>query len=71
VDAFPLIKIIWWDFIASPKSELDLLRALAGDCDFATACERAMAAQPTLDLPACFHRHVSQGVLVAFHLPTD
>ncbi len=59
------------EFRPLEDGEFELLRALAGDCDFATACERAMAAQPTLDLPACFQRHVSQGVLVAFHLPTD
>ena len=56
------------EFLPLEDGEFDLLRALAGDCDFTTACERAMAAQPTLDLPACFHRHVSQGVLVAFQL---
>ncbi|MDG4594812.1 MAG: DNA-binding domain-containing protein [Candidatus Contendobacter sp.] len=57
------------EFQPLEEGEFDLLQALAGACDFTTACERAMAAQPTLDLPACFQRHVSQGVLVAFHLP--
>ncbi|MDS4022676.1 MAG: DNA-binding domain-containing protein [Candidatus Competibacter sp.] len=49
--------------------EYALLHALAGACDFATACERALALQPNLDVPACFRRHVLQGALVAFHLP--
>ncbi|MFO1423313.1 MAG: DNA-binding domain-containing protein [Candidatus Competibacteraceae bacterium] len=57
------------EFEPLEDGEFALLRALAGDCDFVTACERAMTEQPTLDLPACVQRHVSQGVLVAFHLP--
>jgi hypothetical protein len=54
------------EFQPLEEGEFSLLRALAGGCDFATACERAMAAQPDFDLPACFGRHVLQGVLVAF-----
>ena len=57
------------EFQALADGEFSLLHALAGNRDFATACEQAMAAQPTLDLPACFHRHVLQGVLVDFFLP--
>ena len=57
------------EFQALADGEFSLLHALAGNGDFATACEQAMAAQPTLDLPACFHRHVVQGVLVDFFLP--
>lgn len=57
------------EFEPLEDGEFDLLRALAGGCDFTTACERAMTTQPTFDLPTCFHRHVSQGVLVDFHLP--
>lgn len=58
------------EFQSLEDGEFGLLDALAGDGDFVTACERALAAQPTFDLPACFRRRVSQGVLVAFHLPT-
>lgn len=54
------------EFQPLEDGEFSLLRALAGGCDFATACERAMAAQPDFDLPARFSRHVLQGVLVAF-----
>lgn len=57
------------EFQALADGEFSLLQALAGNGDFATACEQAMAAQPTLDLPACFHRHVLQGTLVDFFLP--
>ena len=57
------------EFQPLEEGAFHLLQALAGACDFATACERAMAAHPTLDLPACFHRQVSQGVLAAFYLP--
>jgi hypothetical protein len=54
------------EFQPLEDGEFSLLRALAGNGDFATACERALAVQPTLDLPACFRRHVLQGTLVAF-----
>ena len=57
------------EFQPLEDGEFSLLRVLAGDGDFATACEQALAAQPTLDLPACFHRHVLQGALVDFFLP--
>ncbi|MCB1769327.1 MAG: putative DNA-binding domain-containing protein [Candidatus Competibacteraceae bacterium] len=57
------------EFQPMEEGAFHLLQALAGACDFAMACEWAMAAQPTLDLPACFHRYVSQGVLTAFYLP--
>ena len=57
------------EFCPLEDGEFDLLRALAGDIDFATACERAMAAHPTFDLPTRFGRHVLQGALVAFHQP--
>ncbi|MFZ1643562.1 MAG: DNA-binding domain-containing protein [Candidatus Contendobacter sp.] len=57
------------EFQALADGEFSLLHTLAGNGDFATACEQAMAAQPTLDLPACFHRHVLQGALVDFSLP--
>jgi hypothetical protein len=59
------------EFQALEGGEFSLLRALAKACDFATACEHALAAQSTLDLPACFRRHVLQGLLVAFHLPNS
>ena len=54
------------EFCALADGEFALLRALADDCDFADACERAMTAQPTFDLPARFGRHVARGTLVAF-----
>lgn len=57
------------EFHTLADGEFSLLQALAGDFDFATACEQALAAQPGFDLPACFRRHILQGVLVAFHLP--
>ncbi len=57
------------EFQALADGEFSLLHALAGNGDFTTACEQALAAQPTLDLPACFHRHVLQGALVDFFLP--
>lgn len=56
------------DFQSLEAGEFSLLSTLAGHRDFATACERALAAQPTFDLPACFGRQVSQGVWVAFRL---
>ncbi|HRD67945.1 MAG TPA: DNA-binding domain-containing protein [Candidatus Competibacter sp.] len=59
------------EFCPLEDGEFDLLRALAGNSDFASACERAIAAQSPFDLPGCFRRHVSQGVLVAFHLPSS
>ncbi len=59
------------EFQALEDGEFSLLHALAGDDDFAMACERALAAQPTLDLPACFRQHVLRGALVAFHLPSS
>jgi hypothetical protein len=59
------------EFQSLEDGEFSLLRALAEHCDFATACERALAAQPTLDLPVCFRRHVLQGALVAFELPSS
>ena len=57
------------EFETLADGEFSLLRALAGNGDFATACEQALVAQPTLDLPACFHRHVLRGALVDFFLP--
>ncbi len=57
------------EFQALADGEFSLLQSLAGNGDFATACEQAMAVQPTLDLAACFHRHVLQGALVSFFLP--
>lgn len=59
------------EFCPLEDGEFDLLRALAGNGDFASACERAMAAQPTFDLPACFGRHVLRGTLVAFRQTRD
>ena len=59
------------EFCALEDGEFELLRALAGNGDFASACERAMAVQPALDLPACFRRHVLRGVLVTFYLPSS
>ena len=56
------------EFHTLADGEFSLLQALAGDCDFATACDRVLAVQPTFDLAACFSRHVLQGVFVAFHL---
>ena len=53
---------------ALPPGEFALLQALAEQQDFATACERALAAQADLDLPALFSRHVRQGALVDFSL---
>ena len=55
------------EFRSLEDSEFSLLSTLAADGDFATACERAMAAQPTFDLPTCFGQHVLQGTLVAFY----
>ena len=57
------------EFQVLEDGEFSLLRALTTDGDFAMACEQAMAAQPTFDLPACFQRCVLQGTLVAFRLP--
>ena len=51
-----------------PVGEFTLLQALAEPQDFATACERALAAQADLDLPALFSRCVQQGILVDFSL---
>lgn len=59
------------EFQSLEGGEFSLLDTLAGNGDFATACERAMAAQPTLDLPGCFRRHILRGALVAFHLPSS
>lgn len=59
------------EFCPLEDGEFELLRALAGNHDFASACERAMAAQPALDLPACFGRHVLRGTLVAFRQTRD
>lgn len=58
------------EFQPLEDGEFSLLHTLAGNGDFATACERALTVQPTLDLPACFRRHVLQGALVAFHPPS-
>ena len=55
------------EFRSLEDGEFSLLSTLAADSDFATACERAMAAQPTFDLPTCFGQHVLQGTLVAFY----
>lgn len=55
------------EFQLLAAGEFALLRALDERCDFATACERAMAAQPTFDLPACFSRHVLRGTFASFH----
>ncbi|MBK8534614.1 MAG: putative DNA-binding domain-containing protein [Candidatus Competibacteraceae bacterium] len=56
------------EFQALEDGEFSLLCALAEGCTFATACEWALAAQPSFDLPACFSRCALQGVLAAFHL---
>lgn len=56
------------EFQALEDGEFSLLSALTEGFAFATACERALAAQPSFDLPACFSRCVLQGVLAAFHL---
>jgi hypothetical protein len=53
---------------ALPPGEFALLQALAEQQDFTTACERALATQADLDLPALFSRHVRQGTLVDFSL---
>ncbi|MFZ1494933.1 MAG: DNA-binding domain-containing protein [Candidatus Competibacter denitrificans] len=58
------LEIEFWPL---ENGEFTLLQALADQQDFATACERAIAVQPTLDLPACFSRHVVHGALVSFH----
>ena len=59
------------EFQPLEDGEFSLLCALAEGRTFATACERALAAQPGLDLPACFSRHILQGAWVAFHLQTS
>jgi hypothetical protein len=51
-----------------PAGEFALLQALAEQQDFATACERALATQADVDLPALFSKHVQQGTLVDFSL---
>ncbi|MBK8533641.1 MAG: putative DNA-binding domain-containing protein [Candidatus Competibacteraceae bacterium] len=56
------------EFQTLEAGEFSLLCALTEDYSFAIACERALAAQPGFNLPACFSRHIVQGVLVAFHL---
>lgn len=57
------------EFQSLPDGEFHLLYALATGCNFATACEQAISAQPGFDLPASFRRHVLQGALTAFYLP--
>ena len=51
-----------------PAGEFAFLQALAEQQDFATACERALAVQADVDLPALFSKHVQQGTLVDFSL---
>lgn len=56
------------EFQVLEDGEFSLLCALAEGRAFATACEQALAAQPSFDLPACFSRHILQGAWVDFHL---
>ena len=50
------------------EGEFALLQALAEGCDFAGACEQALAVQADVDVPASFRRHLLQGTLVDFSL---
>ena len=56
------------EFHPLQEGEFTLLQALTQACDFATACEQALAKQPDFDLPASFRRYVAHGVLVDFFL---
>lgn len=56
------------EFHILSEGEFNLLSALAEEESFSTACERAITAQPALDIPAYFSHLVSQNVLVSFHL---
>ncbi|MDQ5909420.1 MAG: hypothetical protein QG599_1515 [Pseudomonadota bacterium] len=56
------------EFQPLAAGEFSLLSALNEGCAFAVACERALTAQPDVDLSACFSRHVLQGALVSFYL---
>jgi hypothetical protein len=52
---------------ALTPGELALLSAFAEDVAFAGACERALAAEPALDLAAVMGRLVARGTLAGFH----
>ena len=49
-------------------AEYALLYALAGNHNFATACEQALAMQADYDVASGFRKHVVQGTLVDFYL---
>jgi len=50
------------------SGECSLLRALAKDEDFASACEQALASEPEVDLGATLQRLVAQSTLAEFRL---
>lgn len=51
---------------ALQEGDFMLLKTLSEGIDFATACDRALAAQPDFDLPTSFRRHLQQATLVDF-----
>ncbi len=50
------------------SGELTLLQALAAGHDFSYACEQALVAQPSFDVPVSFQKHIAQHTLVNFSL---
>lgn len=56
------------EFQSLAAGEFALLCALVDEFGFGAACERALAAQPDLDVAAAFRKHVFQGAFTAFSL---